>query len=60
MYNLYMFYQYSYAVCFDHNFGYHQTLNEHISNNQTHWIQGLMMTKIVVETYSITILVKHK
>jgi hypothetical protein len=24
-----MFYQYSYATCFDHNFGHHQALNEH-------------------------------
>jgi hypothetical protein len=24
-----MFYQYSCATCFDHNFGYHQALNEH-------------------------------
>jgi hypothetical protein len=29
MYNLFMFYQYSYAACFDHNFGHHQALNEH-------------------------------
>jgi hypothetical protein len=36
MYNLLMFYQYSYATCFDHNFGHHQALNEHISSNQTH------------------------
>jgi hypothetical protein len=27
------------ATCFDHNFGHHQALNEHISSNQTHWIQ---------------------
>jgi hypothetical protein len=39
MYNLLMFYQYSYATCFDHNFGHHHALNEHISGNQTHWIQ---------------------
>jgi hypothetical protein len=39
MYNLLMFYQYIYATCFDHNFGYHHALNEHISSNQTHWIQ---------------------
>jgi hypothetical protein len=34
-----MFYQNRYAACFDHNFGHHQALNEHISGNQTHWIQ---------------------
>jgi hypothetical protein len=34
-----MFYQYSYATCFDHNFGHHQGLNEHLLINQTHWIQ---------------------
>jgi hypothetical protein len=39
IYNLFMFYQSSYATCFDHNFGHHQALNEHISSNQTHWIQ---------------------
>jgi hypothetical protein len=39
MYNLFMFYQYSYVTCFDHNFGHRQALNEHISSNQTHWIQ---------------------
>jgi hypothetical protein len=31
-----MFYRYSYVTCFDHNFCHHQTLNEHISSNQTH------------------------
>jgi hypothetical protein len=34
-----MLYQYSYATCFDHNFGHHQALNEHISSNQTLYIQ---------------------
>jgi CRISPR/Cas system-associated endoribonuclease Cas2 len=34
-----MFYKYNYATCFDHNFDHHQALNEHISSNQTHWIQ---------------------
>jgi hypothetical protein len=29
MYNLFMFYQYSYAACFNDNFGHHQALNEH-------------------------------
>jgi hypothetical protein len=28
MYNLFMIYQFSYAACFDHNFGHHQALNE--------------------------------
>jgi hypothetical protein len=39
MYHLLTFHQYSYATCFDHSFGHHQALNEHISSNQTHWIQ---------------------
>jgi hypothetical protein len=30
MYNLLVIYQYSYATCFDHDFGHHQALNEHI------------------------------
>jgi hypothetical protein len=34
-----MFYQYIYATCFDHKFGQHHALNEHISSNQTDWIQ---------------------
>jgi hypothetical protein len=34
-----MFFKYSYATCFDHNFGHRQALNEHISSNQTYWIQ---------------------
>jgi hypothetical protein len=40
-----MFYQYNYAACFDHNFGHHQALNEHISSNQTHWIQYILACK---------------
>jgi hypothetical protein len=39
-----MFYQYSYATCFDHNFGHHQALNKHM----------IMMIKIVVETCNIS------
>jgi hypothetical protein len=38
MYNLLMFYQYSYATCFDHNFGHHQALNEH-SQVLKHWMK---------------------
>jgi hypothetical protein len=34
MYNLLMFI--NMATCFDHNFGHHQDLNEHISSNQAH------------------------
>jgi hypothetical protein len=32
----FMFYQYSYATCFDHNFYHYKALNEHITSNQTH------------------------
>jgi hypothetical protein len=57
MYNLLTFYQYSYATCFDHNFGYHQALNEHISSNQTHLIQygSVFVNRLLSSEYIIGI-----
>jgi hypothetical protein len=53
-----MFYQYAHATCFDHNFGHHPALNEHISSNQTHWIQygpafvnGLLCSEYIMGIY---------
>jgi hypothetical protein len=61
-----MFYQYSYATCFDHNFGHHQALNEYISSNQTHWIQygSVFVDKLLSSEYikgmyyNLTIMIK--
>jgi hypothetical protein len=40
------------ATCFDHNFGHHQALNEHISSNQTHSIQyGSYLSEYVKVIY---------
>jgi hypothetical protein len=64
MYNLLMFI--NIATCFDHNFDHHQALNEHISSNQTHWMQyrsvlvdGLLSTEYVKGIYyKVTIMIK--
>jgi hypothetical protein len=64
--NLLVLYKYSYAVCFDHDFGHHQALNEHISSNQTHWIQygsvfvnRLLCSEYIMKIYSqSTIMIK--
>jgi hypothetical protein len=59
-----MFYQCNYATCFDHNFGHHQALNEHISSNQTHSIQyeSVFVNKLLCSEYiKVTIMIKkHK
>jgi hypothetical protein len=52
-----MFYQYSYTTCFDHNFDYHQALNEYISRNQTHWIQygSVLVNRLLCSEYTMGI-----
>jgi hypothetical protein len=64
MYNLLMFI--NIAICFDHNFGHHQALNEHISSNQIHWIQyGSVFVNRLLSSeyvkgiyYKVTIMIK--
>jgi hypothetical protein len=56
-----MFYKYSYATCFGHNFGHHQVLNV---SNVFDYLRCVHLRpdddQILVETCSITIFVKHK
>jgi hypothetical protein len=61
-----MFYQYSYATCFDHNFGHHQALNEHSQvikhigyNTDPYLLTDYCVANISWECiYKVTIMIK--